>query len=192
LKRAWKTSWLCVSVLATLLPVGAVRHHAVPAKRANELTIGRLRPGRDTLAGARTMYGARRFEVSPTDRNVWTWEDACRNAALRVEANDHDVVQTLTLSGLSGGECKDLAADALRGGPWKTGRGLGFGDTRRKVVELYGPPNSSSPSVLGQRELELLFYAFDWAGSDVPQVMEVMCDRGSGRVVEITLAFPSL
>jgi hypothetical protein len=138
------------------------------------------------------MYGARRFEVSPTDRKVLTWEDACRNASLRVEADDHGVVQTLTLSGLPGGECKDLAADAVRGGPWKTEHGLGLGDTRQKVVELCGPPSSSSPSVLGRRELELLFYAFDWAGSDVPQVMEVVCDRGSGRVVEITLAFPSL
>jgi hypothetical protein len=37
-----------------------------------------------------------------------------------------------------------------------------------------------------------MFYAFDWAGSDVPQVMEVLCERATGRVVEITLAFPSL
>jgi hypothetical protein len=35
-------------------------------------------------------------------------------------------------------------------------------------------------------------YQFDWAGSDVPQVMEVLCARDTGRVVEITLAFPSL
>jgi hypothetical protein len=175
-----------------LLPAGAARRHAVAAKKTNELTIGKLRPGRDTLGGARAMYGARRFEVSPTDKNVWTWEDACRNAALRVEADDHGVVQTLTLSGLPGGECKDSVADAVRGEPWRTGRGLGLGDARQKVVELYGPPNSSTPSVQGQRELELLFYAFDWVGSDVPQVMEVVCDRESGRVVEITLAFPSL
>jgi hypothetical protein len=42
----------------------------------------------------------------------------------------------------------------------------------------------------------LLYYAFDWAGADVPQVMEVVCtleeDGKPGRVVEITLAAPSL
>ena len=42
------------------------------------------------------------------------------------------------------------------------------------------------------RELEFLFYAFDWAGPEVPQVMEVTCERSTGRVVKITLAFPSL
>jgi hypothetical protein len=44
----------------------------------------------------------------------------------------------------------------------------------------------------GSRELDLLYYAFDWAGTRVPQVMEVYCDHATGRVVEITLAFPSL
>jgi len=42
----------------------------------------------------------------------------------------------------------------------------------------------------------LLYYAFDWAGPDVPQVMEVVCtapkDGSSGRVAEITLAAGSL
>ena len=82
--------------------------------------------------------------------------------------------------------------DVSPGKHWQTSRGLRLGDTKERVLELYGSPNSTSPSVRGQQELELLFYAFDWAGSNVPQVMEVTCDRASGRVIEITLAFPSL
>ena len=39
-------------------------------------------------------------------------------------------------------------------------------------------------------------YAFEWAGPDVPQVMEVLCtpekDGKPGQVVEITLAAPIL
>ena len=50
---------------------------------------------------------------------------------------------------------------------------------------------SPGPSVKGEHELELLHYAFAWAGSDVPQVMEILCARESGRVMEITLAYPS-
>jgi hypothetical protein len=61
---------------------------------------------------------------------------------------------------------------------------------------LYGQPNSRGPSTKGGQQLELLYYAFDWAGPDVPQVMEVLCapdrDGKPGRVVEITLAAPSL
>ena len=53
-------------------------------------------------------------------------------------------------------------------------------------------PNSSGPSVKGNNELEFLYYPFDWAGSDVPQAMEIYCARDTGRVVEITLAYPSL
>jgi hypothetical protein len=41
-----------------------------------------------------------------------------------------------------------------------------------------------------------LFYQFDWAGPDVPQVMEVLCtpekNGKPGRVVEIMLATASL
>jgi hypothetical protein len=41
-------------------------------------------------------------------------------------------------------------------------------------------------------DLDRMNYQFSWAGSDVPQVMELLCARDTGRVVEITLAFPSL
>ncbi len=41
-----------------------------------------------------------------------------------------------------------------------------------------------------------MYYAFDWAGPDVLQVMEVLCTREMngqpGRVEEITLVAPSL
>jgi hypothetical protein len=80
--------------------------------------------------------------------------------------------------------------------PWKTGKGLRLADSSDRVVALYGQPNSRSPSTKGGQQLELLYYAFDWAGPDVPQVMEVLCtpekDGKPGRVVEITLAGPSL
>lgn len=63
-------------------------------------------------------------------------------------------------------------------------------------VDIYGQPDSRSPSTRDGKQLELLYYAFDWAGPDVPQVMEVLCttekDGKPGRVVEITLAAPSL
>lgn len=55
---------------------------------------------------------------------------------------------------------------------------------------------SRSPSTKNGQRLELLHYAFDWAGPDVPQVMEVVCTPEKhgkpGRVVEITLAAGNL
>jgi hypothetical protein len=46
--------------------------------------------------------------------------------------------------------------------------------------------------VKGSDKLELYLYTFDWAGPDVPQVMEVSCDAATQTVAEITLAAASL
>jgi hypothetical protein len=79
---------------------------------------------------------------------------------------------------------------------WVTGHGLVIGDACSRVIALYGQPGSRGPSTKDGQQLELLYYAFDWAGPDVPQVMAVLCtpERNAkpGRVVEITLAAPSL
>jgi hypothetical protein len=73
---------------------------------------------------------------------------------------------------------------------------VGIGGQSTQVLELYGNPDSRSPSTKGGQPLQLLYYAFDWAGPDVPQVMQVVCtpeeDGKAGRVVEITLAASSL
>jgi hypothetical protein len=162
-------------------------------KRANELTLARLRPGRDTLATAKSFYGEKRRSISPDDPNVWTWQDECRKRSLRLEADGQGIIQVLTVSEEEPqGDCRAHPGEPGAAGSWRTGKSLTLGDPRAKVVDIYGSPNSVSPSLRGSRELELLFYAFDWAGVDVPQVMEVTCDRASGRVVEITLSSPSL
>ena len=63
-------------------------------------------------------------------------------------------------------------------------------------MRLSGEAEARSPSTRDGQPLELLRYAFDWAGRDVPQVMEVLCTRQKEgqpvRVVEITLAAASL
>ena len=69
-------------------------------------------------------------------------------------------------------------------------------DATSRVVRLYGEPDSRSPSTKDRERLELLYYAFDWAGPELPQVMEMLCtvekDGKPGRVVETTLAASSL
>lgn len=188
-------SWLCASLATS--PLLASQPQTRPAaspiapKRANELTLAGLRPGKDTLADADGRYKKKFRPVEADGRAVWT--DGCRKRTLELELSEKGVIQSLTVSSLNPlGDCNGKLDDPLRTSLWKTGRGLKLGDPREHTIELYGEPNSSGPSAKGNRELELLFYAFDWAGSDVPQVMEVSCERATGRVVEITLAFPSL
>jgi hypothetical protein len=66
-----------------------------------------------------------------------------------------------------------------------------LGDSRNQVVELYGEPSFSEPVGRQDEDLELLRFDFNSLGPDVPQEMQVYCERASGRVVEITLSAAS-
>lgn len=190
----WASAALLLAAMAMGPASGAGRaQKPAPKKPANELMLAGLRPGRDTLGAAKKMYGEEFRAMDSDDANAWTWNDACHHRALRVEGDDKGVIQVL---GLEESHlmipCRQEMMHTLRGDTWKTGHGLTIGDPRSKVIALYGEPGSSGPSTGEGQDLEMLYYAFDWAGSDVPQVMEVYCDRETGRVAHITLSYPSL
>jgi hypothetical protein len=215
LRLAWTKFSLCASVAAvalvltlalTLTGVAAAAQNDDTARRANELTLAGLRPGRDTLATAlkhyKAKYASAGFDAPvgagnarrPAAAGTKEWRDSCTGRQLLMEFDEHSVIQAITVSALSphDGKCQDRRFDVLDMQDWFTGRGLSLGDPRNRVTEMYGEPNSSGPSVKGNTELEYLYYSFDWAGDDVPQVLEIYCARDTGRVLEITLAFPSL
>jgi hypothetical protein len=159
------------------------------AHRANELTLCGLRPGKDSAAKANRMYG--RWLPGPdTKENQLSWWDQCYGLELIVDLDGKRKIQVLRLTHFA------QAGDCSKPPTWKTGRGLRLGNATAKVTQLYGEPDSRSPSTKDGQPLELWYYAFDWAGPDVPQVMEVLCtkeqDGQPGYVVEITLAAPSL
>lgn len=190
------TSALGACLIAATLPPNAQPQEPAALKRVNEVTLAGLRPGRETLAAAEKRYKAkyREAKLGREEANVKEWWDACNGKALRLEVDAKGVIRSVTVTSLAMRveECSEKAAQIAHHKFWFTGRGLKLGDPRDRVIDLYGEPSSSGPSVKGDRELELLSYAFDWAGSDVPQLLEVSCDRATGRVVEITLAFPNL
>ncbi len=197
MRLGWKKSWLYVSALLLALTAGAVLVSSHDAPRINELVLARLHPGKDTLAQAKALLGEKSGVASPDDNHVWIWRDPCSRQSLRIESDDKGIVQILTLSNLdepavAARGCRPDSPGPLLATAWKTGRGLAIGDARERIFRIYGAPSSRSPSLRGNQELELFFYAFDRAGSEVPQVMEIYCDHATGRVVEITLAFPSL
>jgi len=177
----------CVFALA-----GGTPAQNAPAKRANETTLAGLRPGRDNLA--RAVEVNKRFGSGKQLQGEQTaWFDVCRDLSLTIDSDKVKKIEVIRV-----GEWPGSTADCTNSlpGPWKTGLGLRVGDATAKVAELYGKPDSRSPSTKGGQPLELWYYAFDWAGADVPQVMEVLCTQETegkpGRVVEITLAGPSL
>ncbi len=193
LKRALFALLLISAVAAAQSP--ETPQKKVAAKRMNELTLAGLRPGRDTMHRAKKQYGGvvQYNEETSEDDGTAIWRDPCVNLTLSIDFDRDKKIQVIRVS-----HSKGFIADchAVPPSPWKTGRGLRVWDTIAKVVQLYGEPDSRSPSTKDGQPLELWYYAFDWAGPDVPQVMEVLCtkeqDGQPGRVVEITLAAPSL
>ena len=161
------------------------------AHRANELTLCGLRPGRDGASKATSLYHKWLAWPATKDEQL-AWVDQCRGQIFTIGLDGNGRIQVLRVTrGAQVGDCVGTKPT-----PWKTGRGLRLSDSTAKVTQLYGEPDSRSPSTKDGQPLELWYYAFDWAGPDVPQVMEVLCtkekDGESGRVVEITLAAPSL
>jgi hypothetical protein len=192
LNRAWMKFWLCASLLALTVSAGAVSQKQKSAQGKNELTLGAIQPGRDKLAGVEKVLNdhLRLEDGDSTGGRAWT--DPCSGRRLSLEVDRAGVIQTVTISSSTSHENCKSKVDPKKDPLWVTGQGIHLGDLSEHVVEIYGAPSSGGPSVKQGHELELMFYMFDWAGSDVPQVMEISCDKETGRVVEIMLAFPSL
>jgi hypothetical protein len=214
LKRGWMPFWRSGSALF-LVCGGIVALTHVPSfasqsghRGRNELTLGGLRPGKDSIEKAKSIYKNGYLGNDPLpDPLIWVVFSRKTRTQLRFEANAQHIIKNITaspgLAVLEGNHNPQieirpfLVADRrMEVEVWKTGAGLGLGDSCRKTPVLYGDPYSRSSSTKGGQRLELLHYAFDWAGPDVPQVMEVLCtpekDGKPGRVVEITLTAPSL
>jgi hypothetical protein len=197
LKRGSITFSLFASLLAVTASA-AVRpafQNASPAadpaviRHRNETLLAGLRPGRDSFAVAEKRFKIRNLAAEPNSGSK-EWRDDCSGRAIRLELDAKSVIQSITITSLGSqaGKCTDRRPDFLEAQNWLTGLGLHIGDSQDRIYGLYGEPNSSGPASKNGRELALLHYQFDWAGSDVPQVMEVWCALDTGRVVEITLA----
>jgi hypothetical protein len=171
--------------------------------RNDELTLAGLRPGRDDMTKAERLF--HKPSATKYDGTNKIWQDPCRHQLLSIIPDPTGTIMEVRVAqanananaananNRSSRGCTSQTASYSR---WFTGHGLVIGDACSRVVSLYGQPGSRGPSTKDSQQLELLYYAFDWAGPDVPQVMAVLCtpekNAKPGRVVEITLAAPSL
>lgn len=201
MKRVSTRFWLCASA-ATASLIVVLNTHSAPQtgrqaapKRTNELTLAKLRPGMDSLRRAQRVY--RRLEPQPNDKGAFVLHNMCYRNDLFLETDSAGGIKTIRLAD----DRSNAMVDCYEKGSTRppllaTGLGLTTFDSVSKVIALYGEPDSRSPSTKNGQPLELLYYAFDWAGPDVPQVMEVVCtaekEGKPGQVVEITLAAGSL
>lgn len=192
-RRVLRLALGAIFLAAELLSVQAKQQapRKAATNRANEFTLAGLRPGRDKLERAVQLYHTIDPKTSAKDSQA-VWVDSCAKHMLIVDFDSSKRIQVIrTALATRSADCRAEAAHV-----WRTGHGLGVGDSAAKLAQIYGQPDSKSPSTRDGQPLELWYYAFDWAGPDVPQVMEVLCTREKqgqpGRVIEITLAAPSL
>ena len=201
MKRGWMRFWVSVSLLPFCAVMASAQAPSTPwksaaaAHRANELTLARLQPEHDSIAKALRIYW-KPLQAS-AEESTLTWMNGCQKQVMNVDVDRSRKVLSIRVTQVP--EYKEYECVNTRGSSkpvWTTGHGLAIGDAPDRVLKLYGAPDSRSPSTKGGQQLELLYYAFDWAGPDVPQVMQVLCtpekDGKPGQVVEITLAGPSL
>lgn len=190
LRRALLGVMLAASLAGAQTTKPAAKNAA--ERRANELTLAGLRPGADSVRRAISKY--KTPAVGKQGETSFSWDDDCRVEALFLDTEPSGKIQTIRVAAHPKWTTADC--DRLTRSPWRTGRGLAVSDPASRILQLYGEPDSRSPSTKDGQPLVLWYYAFDWAGENVPQVMEVLCTREAdgkaGRVVEITLAAPSL
>jgi hypothetical protein len=192
--------WVSVSLICLAgVPLSRPQNNSHQTKKAGgrnyEWKLAGILPGHTRLERAEAILGP------PTELeesgHAASWR-TCSGDELAVDMDAKKIAQTVRAmsSDMLSQQFVDCAGAVSSKSKWVTGLGLRLGDASTRVTQIYGKPDSRSPSTKGGQRLELLYYAFDWAGPDVPQVMEVFCtpekDGKPGRVVEITLAGPSL
>ncbi len=194
MRRASKKFWQLASAASILMLAVPAAPEARASKRVNELSLAGLRPGHDRLESPQKNFRELDRDESVTDALLWG--DICTHRELRVEVDSNKIVQTITVDNNYKPEimakCLAIVMAPGRLKLLASGQGLQLGDPCSRIADLYGRPESQSPSVRGSEQLELWLYSFDWAGSAVPQVMEVSCSASSKQVVAITLAASSL
>lgn len=196
MKRAWTRLWASAS-LASLTAVGTAAQTTALRKpvasfRVAESRLAGLLPGQTRLPRAKVLLGKPLEQDGQNGSLRW---NRCADD-LVVEIDSSGLIETIRITRHLNQQPSKSCAAAAAATKWATGKGLRLGDATQRAIQLYGQPDSRSPSTKGGQRLELLYYAFDWAGPDTPQVMEVVCTVGKngepGRVVEITLAASSL
>ena len=209
MKRGWTQFWrggsalllACIPAHALAQQLNSPRKQetnvsTLATQRNDELTLAGLRPGRDDMTKAERLF--RKPSATKYDGANKIWQDPCRHQLLSIIPDPSGTIQEVRVAqaNLQFGFCGRMRVRPESRSRWITGHGLVIGDVCSRVIALYGQPGSRGPSTKDGQQLELLYYAFDWAGPDVPQVMAVLCtpERNAkpGRVVEITLAAPSL
>ena len=199
MKRASTRFWLSISaVLLTTASMEAAQGSASRAlhstNRSNESRLAGVLPGHTDIRRAEALLGKPSTFDLANQSAVW---QTCDGDELIVDFDGTGTIQQIrAVKDLSEGRKADCGHSVSGLSKWMTGKGIRLGNPASRVLRLYGEPDSRSPSTKDGQRLELLYYAFDWAGPDVPQVMEVLCtaekDGKPGRVVEITLAASSL
>ena len=152
---------LCLTIMVAVAVVaGPLRGEAsqkptpktAATRKSNELTLAGLRPGKDTTARLYRLYPNFKTSATTQDGQI-SWDDPCRQERLTIDVDSGKNVQVIRVARME--ESKSAHCDAASvPSRWKTGLGLRVLDNARSVIQLYGQPDSRSPSTKDGQPLE--------------------------------------
>jgi hypothetical protein len=165
LKRAWMRFWASVSLgLLATSAIGVAARGPVQSKsypHRNETILARISPGRTSMARAQALWRNPTKNDEQNHSAVW---QSCDGDELNVNFSDEGMIQSVWLSKMRAEPPHACASAVAMTRKFSTGMGLRLGDAAARVWQLYGEPDSRSPSTKDRQRLELLYYSFDWAG----------------------------
>jgi hypothetical protein len=172
-----------------LLSAFAHELESADKKRKPESQLAGLRPGKDRLRTATNAHGPYYRRLSPDKDDVLVWVDSYKHRALRLEMDANGIIRSVTVSAIDPIISENGKHDApLPSVLLASGRGLRLSHNYcPDVQDAYGEPDTSKEVEFRGNTLEVLSYSFE----KPPQLLEVKCERGGGKIVEMKLAVTS-
>ena len=112
--------WLGISAVLLVVPAIEANQQSAkrqdPARRANELTLAGIRPGRDKIAKVFNMYG--KAKTGRKGDTQFSWEVHCQPEVLFVTTDQSGVVKEIGLRT----QARDRVEDRKEIGEWRAGK----------------------------------------------------------------------
>jgi hypothetical protein len=190
MKSSHFVSWTALLAFTAGLFLAGIGHSTeagTQKKRKNESSLAGLKPGRDRLKTAVNLHGPYYKRVRPDSESEVYWADSIKRRVLRIKLDEKGIIEAVTVSTLDPIlDSADPKGDVPLPSPkLLTGRGVriahdGYGD----VMDTYGEPDVAEEVLRHGITVSVMVYMFD----KEPKFLEVSCERGGGRVLQIRLA----
>jgi hypothetical protein len=157
-------------------------------KPVNEIRLGGLQPGRDTLQSFKRKV--KREEPAFDGSTEHSYYEICNYQTIDVYPDSTGRLTRISVTQVTEriiADCTDKSYSRQARRWLGSGHDLLLGDTCQQAIEIYGKPASETSGAESNSVIKSMTYDFGWAGSKVPQAMQVECSIPENKVIKMTL-----